>query len=439
MVKSCIALYCKNKFDKLKNIHFHKFPLKNKDLCLKWVASTKRENYIPSNYAFICSEHFLLSDYVFSPHDLKPRLKQNAVPSIFKFPAKQQPKKQPKKLPAKEPPPEDEPHNQLSTSNASFSVTNILSSHTPKKQKPPAKRTLPEDEPHSQPSTSYASFSVTNATAPPSKKQKVVDSPIKSKLKRKIKTLQQKLRRKEKKISSMKEMMSELQDKKLLTEDCANVLENNFSGMTREFLISELNNHEKRTRGKRYSDELKKFALTLHFYSPRAYNFMRSTFSLPAPSSIANWTSSVNCEPGFFSDVFEYLEEKSQTDSTYKDCALMFDGVHIKSGLHYNSSMGKYEGFMNFGDNVVAFDEDKVATEALVFMLVGIQGHWKCPVGYVLCNSITASNLNTLITNCLQLSFQHNLFVHSVTCDGTKGNFDSLKSLDVNLVINLMI
>ena len=82
---------------------------------------------------------------------------------------------------------------------------------------------------------------------------------------------------------------------------------------------------------------------------------------------------------------------------------------------------------MNFGDNVVAFDEDKVATEALVFMLVGIQGHWKCPVGYVLCNSITSSNLNTLIKNCLQLSFQHNLNVHSVTCDGTKGNFDSLK------------
>ena len=47
-------------------------------------------------------------------------------------------------------------------------------------------------------------------------------------------------------------------------------------------------------------------------------------------------------------------------------------------------------------------------------MLVGIQGHWKCPVRYVLCNSITSSNLNTLIKNCLQLSFQHNLNVHSV-------------------------
>ena len=72
---------------------------------------------------------------------------------------------------------------------------------------------------------------------------------------------------------------------------------------------------------------MKKFALTLHYYSPRAYNFMRSTLSLPAPSCIANWTSSVECEPGFFSDVFEYLEEKSKTDPTYKDCALMFDGM----------------------------------------------------------------------------------------------------------------
>ena len=105
------------------------------------------------------------------------------------------------------------------------------------------------------------------------------------------------------------------------------ILENKFSGITKELVRSEITNNSRLPRGKRYSDELIKFALTLHFYSPRAYEFMRSAFSLPAPSSIANWTSSVQCEPGFFSDVFLSLKEMASKDDNYKDCALMFDGV----------------------------------------------------------------------------------------------------------------
>ena len=179
MVKSCIAFGCTNRFDKSKNIHFHRFPLENKDLCSRWVASTKREHFTPSKYSHICSEHFEPSDYVSSQHDLKPRLKPQSVPSIFQFPERLQPKKKQRKL--------------------------------------PVKRSLPEDEQNENPSTS-ASFSSDTLSPPPAKKQKVTDSPTKLKLKRKIKTLQQKLRRKEKKISSMKEMMTELQDKQLLTQ-----------------------------------------------------------------------------------------------------------------------------------------------------------------------------------------------------------------------------
>ena len=173
----------------------------------------------------------------------------------------------------------------------------------------------------------------------------------------------------------MNDLIKTLKEKNLLSEDCGAIIEYHFSGMTKEIIKSELINHNRDGTGKRYSDEIKKFALTLHFYSPRAYDFLRSTFSLPAPSSISNWTNSVNCEPGFFKDVFEYLSQKSAVDENYRDCASIFDAIHLKSGLVYEHNRGTYDGFVNFGKDIVGFDEDKIATEAMVFMLVGLKGH----------------------------------------------------------------
>ena len=46
-----------------------------------------------------------------------------------------------------------------------------------------------------------------------------------------------------------------------------------FSGLVCDLYKSELVNKSKDPRGHRYS-EVKKFALTLHFYSPHAYTFV---------------------------------------------------------------------------------------------------------------------------------------------------------------------
>ena len=66
-----------------------------------------------------------------------------------------------------------------------------------------------------------------------------------------------------------------------------------------------------------YCDEIKKIALTLNFYSPRAYDYLRSVFSLPHANSLIEWTSSVDCEPGVFFDVLRNIKEKIQTDPTF--------------------------------------------------------------------------------------------------------------------------
>ena len=56
--------------------------------------------------------------------------------------------------------------------------------------------------------------------------------------------------------------------------------------------------------------------------------------------------------------------------------------MHLKSGLVYNHSTGKFDGYVSYGENIVNIDQEKKATEALVSLSVGLRGHWKCPIGY---------------------------------------------------------
>ena len=38
MINSCVAINCGNRRVNSNGVRFHKFPLENKELCLKWVA-----------------------------------------------------------------------------------------------------------------------------------------------------------------------------------------------------------------------------------------------------------------------------------------------------------------------------------------------------------------------------------------------------------------
>ena len=101
----------------------------------------------------------------------------------------------------------------------------------------------------------------------------------------------------------------------------------------------------------------------------------RKRFHLPHQRSLRNWTSSVQCHAGFFPDVYEELGKRAATDPKYKDCTLMFDSMHIKSRSFYNKAKGCYEGFVDFGEDLdIQINSESMATEALVFLLVGLKG-----------------------------------------------------------------
>ncbi|XP_068561858.1 THAP domain-containing protein 1 [Cebidichthys violaceus] len=83
MVQTCSAYGCKNRYHKDKDISFHKFPLARPDVSAKWVAAMRRNNFKPTKYSNICSQHFTRD--CFKRECNNRVLKENAVPSLFTF------------------------------------------------------------------------------------------------------------------------------------------------------------------------------------------------------------------------------------------------------------------------------------------------------------------------------------------------------------------
>ncbi|KFW92456.1 THAP domain-containing protein 1, partial [Phalacrocorax carbo] len=67
--------------EKLKVLLIYRFPLTRPDLCKKWEAAVKRKNFKPTKYSSICSEHF--TPDCFKRECNNKLLKENAVPTIF--------------------------------------------------------------------------------------------------------------------------------------------------------------------------------------------------------------------------------------------------------------------------------------------------------------------------------------------------------------------
>jgi hypothetical protein len=65
-----------------------------------------------------------------------------------------------------------------------------------------------------------------------------------------------------------------------------------------------------------YTQELKAFAVTLNFYSSRAYSYAQETFDLclPCERTIRRWYSAVDAEPGFTAEAFSTLLKRVEEE-----------------------------------------------------------------------------------------------------------------------------
>lgn len=88
------------------------------------------------------------------------------------------------------------------------------------------------------------------------------------------------------------------------------VLQEKFSGFPLELIVHTIKKSQKSKFHVSYTEKMKEFALTVYFYSPKVYKYLRSNqFLLPSPSTIRRWLSCFNCNPGFLEEVFTFLKQ----------------------------------------------------------------------------------------------------------------------------------
>ena len=81
--------------------------------------------------------------------------------------------------------------------------------------------------------------------------------------------------------------------------------------------------------------------MTLHFYSPKAYSYVRKAFDtcLPHTKTLAKWHTSVDGKPGFSQTALSVIATRVEAEKQQsKDvvCALMFDEVALRQQVDFN-------------------------------------------------------------------------------------------------------
>lgn len=152
-----------------------------------------------------------------------------------------------------------------------------------------------------------------------------------------MKVLQQSLRRANKKIASLKTIISQLRKENLINHDASDMLLESFD--KHKNLIT--NWYKKNTNHKipkKYSPAVRQFTLSLHLFSAKAYNYVRKQFNtiLPHARTLSKWYSHVDAKPGFTSEAIKTLALKVKFSEAPVVCSLMLDEMAIRQHIEFD-------------------------------------------------------------------------------------------------------
>ena len=358
----------------------------------------KREKWTPTASSYLCGEHFLETDYTHPsllPHSTslgKKYLKKDAVPSVFKFPEHLQ------KRPVKERNPKKREFQAQHLRSDTVAI--------------PAKNPRLDDH-------TYAS----------SVSPRKLKTMYKAKIKKKNQIIQNLRRKNIRKEKTIKGLILKLKQAKMLSEESGSSIISNFGHMTTEIFKNEAKNKD-HSSGSRYSDEIKEFAISLNFYSPRAYRFLRKSLCLPHPSTLRAWSASIECEPGFLKKPLLHIADLVKDGQS--DCIIIIDEMSIKKEVKWDPKNEKFVGTVDYG-SIKAEETDTIATNALVIMISGLKKPWYVPLGYFLTNKLNGDILCQLINESIKMLSEVGCFVHAVVFDGAPKNIGMAEKLGCNI------
>ncbi|RVE47898.1 hypothetical protein evm_007412 [Chilo suppressalis] len=386
---SCVFRWCTNYTGTVRdkgNISFHSLP---KDVLIreKWVNIIRTQRcddyWMPTTYSTVCSEHFLTSD-IYTTKKNQRRLTKTAVPVMMK-------------------------EEQYAISSPS-SLQNVDLSD--------------EDSIF----VSHPNIDITYSKAVLI--EKVKKEPLETpRLQFNNYNLIKKNKRLKEKCNTLKKVVSELQRKKYFTID--QIRELSLKAEAVDFANRLVQKSKFNSFRQKHTPALRKFAVTLYYYSAAAYKYVRKTFNgyWPHPRGIGKWYQNSSGDPGFNKQALKVLEKKHKINGQRMLCALVADEMALR---HQTSWTGKRTaGIVDFGAGTA--NSYEIATQAYMFTLVCLNDNWKIPLAYFLVNVLSAETRASLLKICLSECYRVGVDIVAITFDDGPSNINAANLLGCNL------
>lgn len=240
-----------------------------------------------------------------------------------------------------------------------------------------------------------------------------------------LKNSKNELRKKEEIIHKKNEQIDMLSSKN--ESYYINEIKNKLSDEFVDLFENQLKNQTRPDKGRRYSQEIKQFALSIYYLSPAAFEHLRPILILPSYPVLMRYTQNWPSKPGLNLAYFKTLAMRlSQLPDIAKHCTICIDEMSIKKCLRYDPYDGEIIGLEDNGSK----KENKLAQYALVVMAHGISHNWKQPLGYVFTQKpCSAKNVKHLLVDAVRNLLNEGITPHAVITDQGSNFISLFKSL----------
>lgn len=157
---------------------------------------------------------------------------------------------------------------------------------------------------------------------------------------------------------------------------------------------------------------------------------MKFAKGLPSVVTIRRWMAHIECEPGLIShslDVLARKVQRAEQEGKKIYANLMFDEVAIKKSQEFDGK--RFYGKVDLGPHHIPSNPEDAAKEALVFMLVGVNGHWKLPIAYYLISGLNTTERVAILKENVEAVEKSGVDLISVICDGLPANLGMASAL----------
>lgn len=193
----------------------------------------------------------------------------------------------------------------------------------------------------------------------------------------------------------------------------------------------------------KYPPSVREFAMTLYYQSPAAYRTIREKFQnhLPHPKTIATWyqNSDINGKAGLTTESLDRLKKiVADREGEPLVCSLIFDEMFIRKQVYWANDTKTYEGFVNYGIEAMeddGTDELPKATQAIVFMLSGLNTYFQFPLAYYFIMGLDGKKRANLLTEIISKVTECGVTISNLTFDGCGANFRMCKLMGADLTV----